>query len=1145
MATPGHKSAASDTGASDTLSPPPRTTLSRPASRRTLRSLPSSDGSTNNPLFSLASSSSGTAEPAAQQYAVYSGKKRAALPTSTASSSSPLSPAEGPLTGAPTTSSASATPPFSPSTPSNLPPLVSRPSNSTLPTSSGRSYARSVSEAKEQLQKQALKAELQSLGLSAESVGAAVVNRLANLGEEAEFKGTTLLLPAEKLDPSLALNAPFFLDHLVLLDPPAPSTSSAPRPQGFVTLSGLRGHMSTDELVFTSCWNGKSEEGKLDYASVEVQSALRGAAAPAPPNSSLYPSTMLISAVTPMSIPQARASSSFSTTGRDRATTTSRLAALFAKPSASPATSADSSDLPPMVPAPAGLLGGGDATSLMSENGGASSRKSGTNLDVPVLAVGKGIRRAEIVAGIAAGVEAQLREASGTVQGVAGEAPVVDHLVAFAARVQPPSSKPSSSTASTAAEPPATPESLFAADPENVSEAFQDALHSVRLDLTRNLGSAPSSDPAAPSLEDFSQLEDRVDTALEELESVVTSVLYDRLYAPPVSRDLQEDENLCSRVAALNVLELDLEHLGLDLGDETGLPGWERESRTPKETLEALAERIGKELDRLEHPHERTPSAKLAILVECHALLVDGLSKLPPVPLKKEFGEDRTPPSDRPVEVEMDDASSRNSSQPPSRPRSPGLSGLSASATEDELLKTPRPHIALNEDVPEIKLPDSTADTPELSSSVFEATSSSLFEPSIPAPSPPHSVFESSRRATSVSSSSTSSADLILPLLIYSVVRANPPHLVSHLNFIHRFRSDSLLRGQSSYCYTNFSACHEFLTTIDVSSLGISSQKILAASPAPSPALSSSPSSVFSFASGRPRAHTTGHLIRGRVSHEIDNLVGNANTALAGLFSGAREGAAVLGGVAPRSLDDVRSVLEGARGRARESLPFRRSASTRTLNGGATVEGKAATGQREMVDIAPSAPGGTPDGPADAYAALPSATSAPPPLPPRTSSAAADTDAASIRSASPTKQRKDDSDTRSIRSISSLLKDTTLARALGDGNSTSTSAGGDERPSFGERLAGLPLGLGRFGGTASASPAGSRRSTLLNPILGSPTLSATSVAGVQPRFLEVASAAELRVGEVQELLEGYRRLAARVAELEALQAKEGGEAQAA
>ncbi|GAA5982476.1 hypothetical protein JCM11641_006127 [Rhodosporidiobolus odoratus] len=1125
-----HTAAEPATASPDSLVPPTRSTLSRPTSRRSLRSIPSSL-SASDPLFSPASETSGAESTSG--YAVYNPVKKRASILGAGGPAAPVASPLSPSSEATYSSSASSTPPFLPVTSPNLPPLISRPSNSVLPTTSGRPYARSVSEAKEQLQKQALKAELQSLGLSPESFGSAIVHKLGALYEDPDLTAIsaaiasgkiTLLLPAEKAGPASMISAAFLLDHLVLLDPPAPSTSSAPVVQGFATLSGLRGYMTQAELILTSCTSAFStatEQGQaLDFSRAEVQRALRGSTRFSPqPQSALYPSVTLLSSVASLSIPQSRSSlslpSASATVGRS---TTSRLAALFAR---SPSTHETTETLPPVVPAPAGLFAE-DSTIDATHTNESGTARHGATLQLSVVASGKSIRLDEVVAGIAGGVEAQLRESARSVPGVEGEAAVLDHLVAFAARLHP---TPSVAVAI----PGSSSGSLYTSDIDAISEAFQDALHSSRLDITRNLGTSPSFDssvaPApSPALQDFAQLEEQVDASLEELEGILASTLYDRLLSP--SQDLQDDENLCSRIAALEVLELDLEHLGLDLGDETGLPGWERENRTARESLEDLTTRVGKELDRLEDAAERTPFAKLSILVDCHALLVDGLSKLPPVPLKKESEGERPSIAGQVTEVEMDDASSRSSSLPPSRPRSPKPVPAAVDGPQT-------PKVSSQPRLPDLQLGNPSA-LPSASSAM--SSDSSDTAPSAAAPSVPPSVFDSA----AASSTSTSSADLILPLLIYSVIRANPPHSISHLNFIQRFRSESLLHGQSSYCLTNFSAVTEFLTNLDVSSLGISSQHLLGVSAAPSPSLAASPSPAsLSPPLTRPRAHTTGGLIRNRAS-EIEGLVGTTSVALAGvvdasfrsIFNGARGAAGAVGGVAPRSLDDVRSVIEGARGRARDSLPFRRSASSRTLGGAAQAPKvvEESTAQREMVDLEPAGPGGTPDVASDAYAAPPSATSAsPPPLPPRPTDTAP-------RSSSPTK-RRDDSDTRSVRSISSMLKETSLMRTLGEVREGVTGGGspaaaGEDRPSLGERLAGLPLpGLGRFGGTGPASPAGSRRPTLVNPVSTIPLPALT--LGTPQRFLEVQSAAELKVGELQELLDGYKQLARRVAELEA------------
>ncbi|CAO3703986.1 unnamed protein product [Rhizopus stolonifer] len=45
--------------------------------------------------------------------------------------------------------------------------------------------------------------------------------------------------------------------------------------------------------------------------------------------------------------------------------------------------------------------------------------------------------------------------------------------------------------------------------------------------------------------------------------------------------------------------------------------------------------------------------------------------------------------------------------------------------------------------------------------------------------------------------------DVLLPLLIYTIVKTNPTNLLSNIKFIQRFRRQDQLNGQSSYCLTN------------------------------------------------------------------------------------------------------------------------------------------------------------------------------------------------------------------------------------------------------------------------------------------------------------------------------------------------------
>ncbi|UJO19877.1 Vacuolar protein sorting-associated protein 9b [Fulvia fulva] len=68
---------------------------------------------------------------------------------------------------------------------------------------------------------------------------------------------------------------------------------------------------------------------------------------------------------------------------------------------------------------------------------------------------------------------------------------------------------------------------------------------------------------------------------------------------------------------------------------------------------------------------------------------------------------------------------------------------------------------------------------------------------------------------------SSSSADEILPTLIYTLITSPPEgtNVVSNLNFIQRFRTSSKVDGEAAYCLVNLEAAISFLETVDLSSL--------------------------------------------------------------------------------------------------------------------------------------------------------------------------------------------------------------------------------------------------------------------------------------------------------------------------------------
>ncbi|KAF2398456.1 hypothetical protein EJ06DRAFT_480342 [Trichodelitschia bisporula] len=68
---------------------------------------------------------------------------------------------------------------------------------------------------------------------------------------------------------------------------------------------------------------------------------------------------------------------------------------------------------------------------------------------------------------------------------------------------------------------------------------------------------------------------------------------------------------------------------------------------------------------------------------------------------------------------------------------------------------------------------------------------------------------------------STSSADEILPTLIYALITSPPDtiNVISNLNFITRFRAAGKVDGEAAYCLVNLEAAISFLETVDLASL--------------------------------------------------------------------------------------------------------------------------------------------------------------------------------------------------------------------------------------------------------------------------------------------------------------------------------------
>lgn len=72
------------------------------------------------------------------------------------------------------------------------------------------------------------------------------------------------------------------------------------------------------------------------------------------------------------------------------------------------------------------------------------------------------------------------------------------------------------------------------------------------------------------------------------------------------------------------------------------------------------------------------------------------------------------------------------------------------------------------------------------------------------------------------SSQSDQSADSFVPLLIYTVLQANPDHLVSNVQYILRFRNQEKLGGEAGYYISSLMGAIQFIEALDRTSLTVS-----------------------------------------------------------------------------------------------------------------------------------------------------------------------------------------------------------------------------------------------------------------------------------------------------------------------------------
>ncbi|KAG0042296.1 hypothetical protein BGZ83_000618 [Gryganskiella cystojenkinii] len=357
------------------------------------------------------------------------------------------------------------------------------------------------------------------------------------------------------------------------------------------------------------------------------------------------------------------------------------------------------------------------------------------------------------------------------------------------------------------------------------------------------------------------------DETQQWVEAWLCRELYQTIFAKPGSVDFLQDEQLQAKIAALNFLDLTLEHLGFVL-------------EHPEDVVH-IAEVVregGVEMQKL--ASVKSPTDKMNVILSSHRVVVDALSREPAVQEllaeTEEHNKESSGASETVSNTTMTDTESKknkrrsmpkilmdgvipraNSGVSLPEARSPRImmdEGFerpfaldkkdeekdNATVTREEKKDDKKdesvPNAETNEgtvDPASVELPKSPSQDEDAAARLVESEAAK--ESTDKEVADEKSVDEETTTALSAELSSASeepiplassrkqySADVLLPLLIFSVVKSNPPMLISNLRYIQRFKVQDQLSGELAYCLTNMMAVVSFLETLDPQTLGLS-----------------------------------------------------------------------------------------------------------------------------------------------------------------------------------------------------------------------------------------------------------------------------------------------------------------------------------
>ncbi|KAH9479835.1 Vacuolar protein sorting-associated protein 9A [Psilocybe cubensis] len=982
-------------------------------------------------------------------------------------------------------------------------------------------------DATSKLQLMHLKAAAQAIGLDSGTLGWTILEKLVvdvetsdewlDIWQAITSGKATLLLPLESTFSNFKITPDFLKDHIVLCE--GSSRKSLP----IVTLSGLRGTLDGEVLTLRSTINTTSKLFQ-DLLNPATRASALACLPPLPvPLSDVIP---------PVPYPQ------------------------YHIPHYSPALHlpprSQASSKPPLPPRPAGRLGSSTTNSVPSRitnpfaslfgskpstpapSSPPSSLHSldstidpNASFEIPAFTIGRKIVRKDLAKEINKSLKNELKAGLASTASL-GNIPVPSWV---AERVHDmtadwyPFIKSSSGSSKSNKDSSGNGHGYIVnpieESPDDAAERLQDFYLELEQDMRaggtpfiprrrEKEGEAEAEDEKDREKRENDRMESetRVREVMEAVERIITSLFYDRLFMQSTTDDASHDEALTSRVAALNMLDLGLGHLGIEVGDAVNEP-----------ELDAVVKACGELLSQLDTC--RSPGDKSALLVAAHRVVVDGLSRLPPIRLISEHDADQ--------DVDEDPQTARPTKKFENSEDGQAETIDKSSCTDAQSANKPAIDAQGREDANIQSSPDNSSSAPDIPTAPSKVKSPPPPLPlDSPAP-PPVPVISQLQRPTPPKEPTPVSGDVLLPMIIFSVVKANPPHLVSNLLFTQRFRNQSV-GGEESYCLINLMAVAEFLENVDMAGLGLGdSDKVMSTAdltPIPltrSPVTSETPLEPLDGGQG----------LRGRVGQQVDAIADSANKVISGVVDSSF---GILRSFMPAGVDPK----SPASGRLTPGTPGSRPAGFGLLRreSGFSIASLAAS--LPITGRSRSNTGAEESGQQLVTVSRPSSVRSRASLRIKvggedsqdeasdSSSATSNEDDSEVDGEEEGAEYEDDDeqghtgvgDARSIRSFESMLS-----------ASKEKSKMSRARKSLSDRLASVSALAGRKGGSP---PPESRRSSLLHPqpSVARPVSPVSSRAASpiplrlpppKQRFLE-CNPDDLRLSEVGELLREYRRL---------------------